>query len=301
MPRPTATVIGLGSMGWGAALSLIRAGFDTHGVDLRPEVLTAFTTEGGTSHQTPASAAASSDIIFIFVVNAAQAEDVLFGPNGAVASAKPGTTFLLCVTIPPADAITLGTRLAAAGMLSIDAPVSGGAAKALSGDMTIMASGPPAAFTAAAAAIEAVSAKVFRLGDTPGIGSQVKMINQLLAGVHIAATAEAMVLAAAVGLNLATVYDVITQSAGNSWMFGNRGPHIVDGDYTPRSAVDIFVKDLGIVQSAAAAATMPTPLTTAALTLFQQASAAGLGRQDDAAVAKILAAAAGVSLPGDAV
>ena len=293
MPHPatTATVIGLGSMGWGAALSLIRAGFKTCGVDLRPEVLAAFAYEGGISHTTPA-AAAGSEVIFVFVVNAEQAADVLFGPDGAVAAAKPGTTFVMCVTLPPADAISLGERLASAGML-------GGAAKALSGEMTIMASGSEAAFNAADAAISAVSAKVFRLGDTPGIGSQVKMINQLLAGVHIAATAEAMVLAAAIGLDLGTVYDVITQSAGNSWMFGNRGPHIVDGDYTPRSAVDIFVKDLGIVQSAASAASMPTPLTSAALTLFQQASAAGLGRQDDAAVAKVLAKAAGVTLPGD--
>lgn len=292
------TVIGLGTMGWGAALSLLRAGFKTQGVDLRPEVLDRFAALGGQSHTTPA-AAAVADVIFVFVVNADQVRAVLFGPAGAVAAARPGTIFVLCVTMPPRDAISIAGELAACGMASLDAPVSGGAAKALSGEMTIMASGPDATFSAAAPALAAMSAKVFRLGDVAGIGSQVKMINQLLAGVHIAATAEALVLAAGVGLDLRTVHEVISQSAGASWMFQNRGPHIIDGDYAPRSAVDIFVKDLAIVAGEAAGIGVPTPLTTAALALFAQAQAAGLGREDDAAVAKVLARAAGLQLPGD--
>ena len=293
------SVIGLGSMGWGAALSLLRAGIMVHGVDIRPDVLEKLAASGGVGHATAASAAAQSDVILVFVVNAAQAEQVLFGPDGAVAAARPGTTFLLCVTMPPAAAIALGQRLADAGMLSIDAPVSGGAAKALAGQMTLMASGAPAAFAAAAPVIAAISAHVFRLGDVPGPGSQVKMINQLLAGVHIAAMGEAMALAAGIGLDLATVHQVITASAGNSWMFENRGAHVVAGDYSPRSAVDIFVKDLGIVAEAAGEVTMPTPLTRAALALFHEAADAGMGRQDDAAVAKVLARKGGIRLPGD--
>ena len=158
--------------------------------------------------------------------------------------------------------------------------------------------GSDQAFDKAAPALDAISAKIFRLGKEIGTGSQVKMINQLLAGVHIAATAEAMTLAKAVGLDLQTVFEVITESAGNSWMFGNRGPHIVKGDYTPHSAVDIFVKDLGVVSSEAGAASCPTPLTETALALFKEASAKGLGREDDAAVAKLLAERAGIKLPG---
>jgi 3-hydroxyisobutyrate dehydrogenase len=124
------------------------------------------------------------------------------------------------------------------------------------------------------------------------------MINQLLAGVHIAVTAEAMTLAAKTGIDLKTLYDVLRVSAGSSWMFENRGEHIVSGDYTPRSAVDIFVKDLGIVASEAERAGAVTPLTATALALFRQASEAGLGKEDDAAVAKLLAERSGVVLPG---
>ncbi len=297
-PSLTAAVIGLGSMGWGAAVSLLRASLPTSGVDVRPEVLQRFEAEGGRGVTTPAEAAAQSDVIFLFVVNAEQAEQVLFGPNGAVATARSGTVFILGVTMPPSASIVLCERLVAAGMAPIDAPVSGGSVKALAGAMTIMASGDPAAFERAGPAFEAIASKVYRLGDTPGMGSQVKMVNQLLAGVHIAATAEAMTLGAKVGIDLAQLYEVICDCAGSSWMFENRGAHIVAGDYTPHSAVDIFVKDLGIVASEAGEAGCSTPLTAAALALFQEASAAGLGREDDAAVAKILAAKAGVDLPG---
>ena len=293
----TATVIGLGSMGWGAALSLLRAGFDVKGVDIRSDVLASFEKEGGKAYPDAASAG-ESDVVFVFVVNSRQAEEVLFGERGALKSAKAGTVFLLCVTMAPTATMELAERLSSADMQVIDAPVSGGHIKALAGEITVMASGPDQAFDHAAAALDAVSAKVFRLGSEVGLGSKVKMINQLLAGVHIAATAEALTLAAAEGLDLRTVFDVIRVSAGSSWMFENRGPHIVDGDYTPRSAVNIFVKDLGIVTSEAEKAGASTPLSAAALALFKEATESGLGLEDDAAVAKILAERASIKLPG---
>ena len=293
----TATVIGLGSMGWGAALSLLRAGFEVKGVDIRSEVLASFQKEGGKAYPDAASAG-ESDVVFVFVVNSRQAEEVLFGERGALKSAKAGTVFLLCVTMAPTATMELAERLSSAGMQVIDAPVSGGHIKALAGEITVMASGPDQAFDHAAKALDAVSAKVFRLGSEVGLGSKVKMINQLLAGVHIAATAEALTLAAAEGLDLQTVFDVIRVSAGSSWMFENRGPHIVDGDYTPRSAVNIFVKDLGIVTSEADKAGASTPLSAAALALFKEAAESGLGLEDDAAVAKILAERASIKLPG---
>ncbi|MCJ8507445.1 NAD-binding protein [Rhizobium lemnae] len=293
----TATVIGLGSMGWGAALSLLRAGFDVKGVDIRSDVLASFEKEGGKAYPDAASTG-ESDVVFVFVVNSRQAEEVLFGERGALKSAKAGTVFLLCVTMAPSATMELAERLSSAGMQVIDAPVSGGHIKALAGEITVMASGPDQAFDHAALALDAVSAKVFRLGSEVGLGSKVKMINQLLAGVHIAATAEALTLAAAEGLDLQTVFDVIRVSAGSSWMFENRGPHIVDGDYTPRSAVNIFVKDLGIVTSEADKAGASTPLSAAALALFKEAAESGLGLEDDAAVAKILAERASIKLPG---
>ena len=135
------------------------------------------------------------------------------------------------------------------------------------------------------------------MGDAAGVGAAFKMINQLLAGVHIAAACEAIAFAARQGLDLKQVYDVITASAGNSWMFENRVPHVLDGDYSPRSAVDIFVKDLGIVQDMARGAKYPVPVAAAALQMFLAASGSGLGRQDDSAVARIYAQLAGVKLP----
>lgn len=295
-PELTAAVIGLGSMGWGAAISLLRAGHRTHGVDVRSDVLERFTEEGGEAYGNAGAACVKADVVFLFVVNGDQAHDVLFGRGGAVAAARPGTVFVLCVTMEPSRAVELGTRLIEAGMLTLDAPVSGGSAKALSGEMTIMASGAQAAFDKAEPALDAISTKVYRLGDAPGKGSEVKMINQLLAGVHIAATAEALTLGAKLGLDLKMLHEVIQECAGNSWMFGNRGAHIVEGDYTPHSAVNIFIKDLGIVTGEAGA--HPVPLSDAALALFKEAAAAGMGLEDDAAVAKLLARKGGVTLPG---
>ncbi len=292
-----AVVIGLGSMGGGAAASLLRAGFETTGVDPAPAARERFAAAGGRVAATPADAM-PADIVFVFVVNAAQTEQALFGPDGAVAAADPGTIFALCATMPPAETERLAARLDAARMRALDAPVSGGAAKAASGEMTIMASAPAETLDAAAPALDAIAAQVLRLGDAPGVGSRFKTINQLLAGVHIAAMAEAMTLAAKMGLDLARVHEVIGAAAGASWMFENRGAHVVAGDYAPRSAVDIFVKDLGIVAGAARSEGAPTPLTDAARALFEETSAAGMGREDDAAVAKTLARRAGARLPG---
>ncbi|MEZ2128084.1 MULTISPECIES: L-threonate dehydrogenase [unclassified Sinorhizobium] len=293
-----AGVIGLGSMGWGAALSLLRSAFAVNGCDVRVDVLERFAEAGGRACTTPAAVAATADIVFVYVVNSKQVEDVLFGPQGALETARPSTVFLLCTTMAPSACLAIAERLKAAGMLVVDAPVSGGHLRALSGEITVMASGSDEAISRASNALDAVSAKVFRLGDRVGLGSKVKMINQLLAGVHIAATAEAMTLAAKNGIDLKTLYDVLRVSAGSSWMFENRGEHIVAGDYTPRSAVNIFVKDLGIVTSEAQKTGVVTPLATAAMHLFVEAAEEGLGLEDDAAVAKVLARKSGAVLPG---
>ncbi|KGJ06346.1 3-hydroxyisobutyrate dehydrogenase [Paracoccus halophilus] len=295
----SAGVIGLGSMGMGAALSLLRAGIATHGLDLREDARAAFADAGGQPAPDAAALAADAEVILVYVVNAAQVREVLFGPGGAVAAARPGTVFVICVTMQPSDAEDICARLEQAGVMAIDAPVSGGAAKAAEGQISMMASGPDEAFQRAAPVLEAISATVFRLGATPGAGARMKVINQMLAGIHIAAMAEAMVLAASQDMDLAEVHRVIQSCAGNSWMFANRGAHVVAGDYTPHSAVDIFVKDMGIVTDTALAADAPAPLSETALKLFRAASAEGLGRRDDAALALHLARKAGVKLPGD--
>jgi 3-hydroxyisobutyrate dehydrogenase len=163
--------------------------------------------------------------------------------------------------------------------------------------MTVMASGSPEAFDAAGPALDAIAGKVYRLGDRAGVGSTVKMVNQHLAGVHIAAACEAMALGLRAGADARQLYEVICNSAGNSWMFQNRVPHILDGDYTPSSAVNIFVKDLGIVLDAARKLSFPLPLAATAHQLYLATAAAGHGDEDDAAVIKFYAALAGLTLP----
>ena len=186
-------------------------------------------------------------------------------------------------------------RLNRQGLLYLDAPISGGAAKAASGQMTMMTAGKPEAYAKAGKALDAMAAQVYKLGDTAGNGSKVKIINQLLAGVHIAAAAEAMALGLREGVDAAALYEVITHSAGNSWMFENRMAHVLSGDYTPLSAVDIFVKDLGLVLDTARATKFPLPLASTAHQMFMQASTAGFAKEDDAAVIKIFP---GIELPG---
>ena len=157
----------------------------------------------------------------------------------------------------PDVARRLAKQLEATGRHYLDAPISGGAQRAAQGELTILASGSAAAFAKARPALDAMAAKLYELGDAAGQGAAFKMINQLLAGVHIAAASEAIAFAARQGLDIRKVYEVITASAGNSWMFENRMPHVLDGDYTPRSAVEIFVKDLGIIQDMARTAQVP--------------------------------------------
>lgn len=290
-------VIGLGAMGYGAALSLLRAGHEVVGCDVREDIRRQLVEDGGEEATTPRLAVKGAKAAFVFVVNAVQTEEVLFGRDGLVSALQRDGVVLACATIPPTQAEGFGRRLAEAGLLMIDAPVSGGAAKAASGEMTIMASGSPEAFARAEPFLKAVAAKVFQLGPEIGQGSRVKMINQHLAGVHIAAACEAMALGIRAGIDPRQLFEVISSSAGASWMFNNRVPHILEGDYQPRSAVDIFVKDLGIVLDAGQALTFPLPIATAARQMFVAASDMGHGREDDSAVVKVYAKASGIELP----
>ena len=287
-------LIGLGAMGGGMARSLRRAGHAVRVFDVRAEAAEAFARDGGTACSSPAELAAGCDMVVSVVVNAAQTEAVLFGENGCAAAMQPGSVFVMCSTVDPNWSIALEARLAAMGILYLDAPISGGAAKAASGEMTMMTAGTPAAYAKCGTALDAMAAKVYRLGGRAGAGSKVKIINQLLAGVHIAAAAEAMALGLREGVDAAALYEVITNSAGNSWMFENRMAHVLAGDYTPLSAVDIFVKDLGLVLDTARASKFPLPLASTAHQMFMQASTAGFAKEDDSAVIKIFP---GIELP----
>jgi L-threonate 2-dehydrogenase len=291
-------VVGLGSMGLGAALTAHRRGISTTGLDTRAEARSRFEAEGGRTAATLAELGTASDAVLVLVVTAAQTEAVLFGDGGLAATMKPGAVVIGSATVDPNLPPKWAERLLSAGGIHyVDAPVSGGAAKAAAGQMTVMSSATPEAYAAAGELLDAVAGKVYRLGNKPGIGSTVKMVNQHLAGVHIAAACEAMALGMRAGADPAALYEVICNSAGMSWMFQNRVPHILAGDYTPLSAVDIFVKDLGIVLDAARTLKFPLPLAAAAHQLYLATSAAGYGGEDDAAVIKFYAKLAGIELP----
>lgn len=287
-------VIGLGSMGYGIAGSLIRAGHAVTGRDVNPAAVARLQVDGGVQ-----TAAAELDAVVVVVLNAAQTEAVLFGAEGIVAQLKPGAVVVSCVTVAPDFARAMEARCAETGVLYLDAPISGGSVKAAQGKLSIMASGTPAAFAAARPVLQATAETVFELGDEAGPGSAMKAVNQMLAGVHIAAMAEALTFGMTQGVTPEDFLKVIPQCAGTSWMLQNRAPHVVAGDYTPHSAIDIWPKDLGIVSDAARAAKFAAPLTAAALQQFLAASAMGLGRLDDAAVAKVYARNAGLTLPGE--
>lgn len=283
-------------MGLGMAGSLRQGGIEVTGCDLSPDARERFAAMGGRTAATAAEAARNTDALLIVVVNAAQTEAVLAECLPLLA---PGAVILSHATMAPEAARDLAARTSAAGRLYLDAPISGGAARAATGDLTVMASGPPEAFAKARPILDAIAAKVYSLGPEPGTGAAVKIVNQLLAGVHIAAACEAITFARAMNLDLAGVYEVITASAGNSWMFENRIPHVLAGDYAPRSAVDIFTKDLGIVADIGRALKFPTPVAATALQLFLMTAAAGMGRDDDASVARMYAKVTGTKLPGE--
>lgn len=299
MKSATVTVVGLGSMGYGMAGSLLRAGHEVYGVDVNPDPMERFAAEGGLIAPL-GEAAAQSDIVILAVLNAAQTESVLFGPGGCAPDLRPRTAIVACATVAPAFTRKMATRAGELGLLYLDAPISGGAARAAAGELSIMASGSLEAFEQSRPALDAMAADVFDLGRDPGSGSAMKSVNQLLAGVHIAAMGEALAFAVSQNLDLARVVEVITRSAGNSWMFENRAPHVVDADYTPRSAINIWPKDLGIVAEIADGAKLPVPIARTALAQFEAAAKAGDASSDDAAVVKVYARAAGLRLPGEA-
>ncbi|MFC6636799.1 L-threonate dehydrogenase [Sulfitobacter sediminilitoris] len=292
-------MIGLGSMGYGMAQSCLRAGLQTYGFDVVPAQMDKFLSEGGAAGALD-NIAGTLDAAVVVVLNAAQTEEVLFGAQGIVPLMRKGAVVMACATVPPDFARQMQTRCNEGGVLYLDAPISGGSIKAANGQLSVMASGTAEAFAAARPVLDATAETVFELGDTAGAGSAMKAVNQLLAGVHIAAMAEALTFGMTQGVDPEQFVEVISKCAGTSWMLENRAPHIVAGDYTPHSSVNIWPKDLGIVLDIARSANFAAPITAAALQQYLAAAGMGLGREDDAAVAKVYARNAGLTLPGEA-
>ncbi|MBX3015543.1 MAG: NAD-binding protein [Caldilineaceae bacterium] len=290
--------IGLGAMGRGMASSLLRAGFTVHGYDINPAAVAQVVAAGGQGAATVAAAAQGADLLVIVVLNADQVTEVLFGPGGAAAALAKGTIVLVCSTVSPSFARQTATTLAAQGLFMLDTPISGGTARAAEGKLSIMVAGADEIIAQAQPVLDAMAAHVYRMGSEPGLGSTMKLVNQILAGSQIALAAEALAFGVRAGLDSRQIYEVISNSAGNSFMFQNRVPHMIDDDYTPHSAVEIWVKDLGIVLETGKEMRFPLFFAALAHQLFMSASAAGHGRLDDAAVVKVFEQLTGVSVAG---
>ncbi len=275
--------IGLGAMGAPMALNLVKAGHTVCGFDVRAGAAQALVQAGGTSAASAAEAARDAEVYWLMVVSGEQAENVLF--EGGAAQALPrGAIVVAACTQPPALARKTSDRLAAMGLAMLDAPVSGGIKGAMAGALTIMVSGDADVLERARPVLSAVGQRIFDVGREAGLGSTAKMINQLLCGVHIAAAAEAMHVAERAGVSLQTMHDIISVSAGNSWMWGDRGPRMMMEDPPVTSAVDIFVKDLGIVLDQGKLMRQGLPLASAAMQMFLAASGLGHGKADDSQV-----------------
>lgn len=279
--------VGLGSMGLCMARNAVAAGINTKGFDIRPSACAAFDAAGGKAVDSIIEAATDVDVFAVMVVNETQLREVLFGEGGAVNGLRSGSVVLLCCTIAPKDAREIASELESRELLVIDTPVSGGVVGADAGTLTLMASGAQAAFDIAAPVLDAISGTVYRVGKDAGLGSTYKVVHQLAAGVHLAAAAEVMAFGAHAGCDTRLLMEIVSKSAGNSWMFSDRVPHMLENDFTTRSSIDIFVKDLGLVVDTGYATKTPLPLAAAALQIFLSASSMGHGGIDDSAVVKV--------------
>ncbi|KQK18686.1 hypothetical protein BRADI_1g44060v3 [Brachypodium distachyon] len=292
--------IGLGAMGFGMASHLLKSGFSVTAYDVYKPTLARFAELGGLSKHSPEEVSKDVEILIIMVANEVQAESVLYGNAGAVPVLSAGTSIILSSTVSPGFVTQLKKRLEAEGreIQLVDAPVSGGVKRAADGTLTVMVSGTDEALQCTGSVLSALSEKLYAIKGGCGAASSVKMVNQLLAGVHIASAAEAMAFGARLNLRTRRVFEIIQHARGYSWMFGNRVPHMLDNDYSPYSAVDIFVKDLGIVSRESSNLRIPLHVSSIAHQLFVAGSASGWGRFDDGAVVKVYETLTGVKVEG---
>lgn len=279
----TIAFVGLGSMGLPMATNLAKAGYAVHGFDTRPQAMDALAAAGGVRSESLASACQHSDALILMVVNAAQARTVLI-EAGAIAALPAGAHVCLMATCPPDEVTALETEVQAGGKRLVDCPVSGGVVGAKAATLTIMVGAPKEDFDAVAPILRAMGDKLYHCGQKVGQGAVVKAINQLLCGVHLAAAGEAMALGEKAGVDVATLLEIVSGSAASSWMLKDRGPRMLMETPPVTSAVDIFVKDLGIALSAGRSAGMGLPLAAAAHQMFLAESGSGNGLADDSQV-----------------
>lgn len=289
---PTLAVLGLGAMGLPMATRLAER-FTVRGYDIDPARAQLGADAGVTPAGSAREAATGADAVLLAVRNQAQLEDALYGPDGVVEVLAAGALVILTSTVGTDTVRDVAARLADDGLHLVDAPISGGPARAGTGDLLVTVGATDEAYAVGQAILEQLASTLERVGARPGDGQAMKTVNQLLAGVHIAAAAEALALATALGLDAAQALRLLGTGAASSWMLGDRGPRMLqayDADGAEvRSRLDIFVKDMGIVGRAAEGAGLATPVAAAAEQLYLVGQAHGLAASDDSSVITVIA------------
>lgn len=242
--------LGLGAMGFGMATNLIKLGHSITGFDVWQPTLDRFVAAGGKAATTPKECVQGAKYVVLMVATAAQILTALFDKeNGAVGALENGAVVILCSTGPPEHSPNvrkiLDEEYKRTDVEVIDGPVSGGTIRAANGTLTILASGPESSLSAGSSVLKAMSGpNLHIIPGGLGAGTKVKMVHQVLAGIHITMTSEAMAFAAALGVNTKSAFEVLKSGRGSSWMFENRTPHMLIEDKTIYSATNIIVKDI---------------------------------------------------------
>ncbi len=280
-------VIGVGAMGGAVARRLIGLGYKVHVRDIRREPMEALERLGAIACTSPAELAEHCDVIIVLVVDADQIHDVLFGSKGAVERLRAGSLVILSSTISPQEAAGFVSKLAQGSMYGLDAPISGGPAKAEAGTLSMMLAADPTALAAAEAILPLLSSQIFHVSGRPGDGARFKLLNNILAAINLCAGAEIMALGEKMGLDTRRVLEVIGLSSGASWVVQDRMPRALDNDFEPRAATRILAKDVSLFMDLARQEGFPAVMASQSMQLFQAALANDLAEEDDAALIKL--------------
>jgi len=291
-------VVGVGQMGMAVAKRLLERGYRVHTRDIRAEADAEAREAGAVVCDSPAALAAGCRIVITLVVDESQTEEVVFAPQGVAEALAPDAVLMVSSTVSPTFVESVARRMEARGLTVLDGPMSGGPARARAGTMSMMLAGADAALERARDVLEVLSNARFRMSERPGDGARMKLVNNMLAGVNLAGSCEAMALGIRLGLDPRRVFDVVCASSGGSWIFSDRMPRVLAGDYRPKAATTLLTKDVSLALSAAREAGFPAPVAAAALQIYLATAALGHGAEDDAALVKFYQSLTGIALPG---
>lgn len=288
-------IVGVGNMGGGMASNLLSRGWAVAVCDIDADKVAALVGKGAQALASPQLIAQHCDVTIVCVVDAAQTQSVLFGPNGTVSGAcgqrlgkAQAHAVMLCPTIAPNDVEAMAAELKARGIDVLDAPLSGGPARAGDGTMSVMLACADNVHAGFKDLLDALSSKVFRISERPGDGARTKLVNNLLAGINLVGAAEALALAHRLGLDMSTTLNVIAQSSGQSWIGSDRMRRAIADDFAPRAHVTLLAKDTRLAIEAAEEAGFNGPLGHSARDTFALAMAQGFADWDDAAILRVM-------------